>query len=36
VSRADSDRFRALRSGDRVRLYGVFLNNTRIELRQFY
>jgi tRNA(Ile2) C34 agmatinyltransferase TiaS len=36
VSRADSDRFRALRSGDRVRFYGVVLNNTRIELRQFY
>ncbi len=36
VSRADSDRFRSLRQGDRVRFYGVPLNNTRIELRQFY
>ena len=36
VSRADSDRFRALRQGDRVRFYGVPLNNTRIELRNFY
>ena len=36
VSRVDSDRFRSLRTGDRVRLYGVFVNNTRIELRQFY
>jgi hypothetical protein len=36
VSRADSDRFRSLRQGDRVRFYGVLLNNTRIELRQFY
>ena len=36
VSRADSDRFRALRPGDQVRFYGVVLNRTRIELRQFY
>ena len=36
ASRADVDRFRALRTGDRVRFYGVALNNTRIELRQFY
>jgi hypothetical protein len=36
ASRADSDRFRSLRSGDQVRFYGVPLNNTRIELRQFY
>ena len=36
VSRADSDYFRRLRPGDRVRLYGVVLNNSRIELRQFY
>ena len=36
VSRADSDYFRRLRPGNRVRLYGVLLNNSRIELRQFY
>ncbi|MDQ6831100.1 MAG: hypothetical protein M3081_19735 [Gemmatimonadota bacterium] len=36
VKRADSDRFQSLRSGDVVRLYGVFLNNSRVELRQFY
>ena len=36
VSRGDNERFRALRAGDQVRFYGVLLNNTRIELRQFY
>lgn len=36
VSRADSDYFRRLRPGSRVRLTGVLLNNSRIELRQFY
>lgn len=36
VSRADSDRFRRLRPGNRVQFYGVVLNNSRIELRQFY
>jgi tRNA(Ile2) C34 agmatinyltransferase TiaS len=36
VSRADNDRFRALRPGDQVRFYGVLLNSTRIDLRQFY
>lgn len=36
VSRADSDRFRVLRLGEQVRFYGVLLNSTRIELRQFY
>jgi Cu/Ag efflux protein CusF len=36
VSRADQSRFTNLRSGDAVRLYGVFLNNQRVELRQFY
>ena len=36
VRRADVDRFNSLRRGDYVRLYGVFLNNTRVELRQFY
>ena len=36
VSRADQSRFASLRSGEAVRLYGVFLNNQRVELRQFY
>jgi hypothetical protein len=35
-SRADRDRFQRLRSGDVVRIAGVVLNNTRVELRQFY
>ena len=35
INRADLDRFRNLRSGDYTRLYGVYLNNTRVELRQF-
>jgi hypothetical protein len=33
---SDLDRFRSLRSGDYVRLYGVYLTNSRVELRQFY
>lgn len=36
VRQTDLNRFRNLRPGDSVRLYGVFLNNTRVELRQFY
>ena len=32
----DVTRFNNLRNGDFVRIYGVLLNNTRIELRQFY
>jgi len=36
LSRADDDRFRRLRPGNQVQFYGVLLNNTRIELRQFY
>jgi hypothetical protein len=36
VSRADQNRFQSLRSGESVRIYGVFLNNARVELRQFY
>ena len=36
VRRADQSTFQQLRQGDRVRLYGVFLNNQRVELRQFY
>lgn len=35
VSRNDLDRFRNLRVGDYTRLYGVYLNNSRVELRQF-
>jgi hypothetical protein len=34
--RADVDRFQSLRAGEHVRLYGVFLNNSRVELRQFF
>ena len=33
---SDVSRFQSLRSGDYVRFYGVFLNNSRVELRQFY
>jgi hypothetical protein len=36
VRQTDLNRFQDLRTGDFVRLYGVFLNNTRVELRQFY
>lgn len=32
----DQARFQNLRSGDAVRFYGVFLNNSRVELRRFY
>lgn len=32
----DVNRFQNLRAGDYVRFYGVYLNNTRVELRQFY
>jgi hypothetical protein len=35
-SRADLTKFQNLRSGDVVRIAGVFLNSTRVELRQFY
>ena len=35
LTRSDLDRFRNLRVGDYTRLYGVYLNNTRVELRQF-
>jgi hypothetical protein len=35
ISRNDLDRFRNLRVGDYARLYGVYLNNSRVELRQF-
>jgi hypothetical protein len=33
---SDLDRFRSLRAGDYVRLYGIYLSNSRVELRQFY
>lgn len=36
LSRADQQRFQNLRNGDVVRFYGVYLNNSRVELRQFY
>ena len=35
-SRSDLNRFQSLRPGDNVRIAGVVLNNTRVELRQFY
>jgi outer membrane lipoprotein SlyB len=36
LSSTDVNRFNNLRSGDGVRFYGIFLNNSRVELRQFY
>ena len=36
VNRTDLSRFQNLRTGDSIRIYGVFLNNSRVELRQFY
>ena len=33
---ADITRFNNLRTGDFVRIYGIMLNNSRVELRQFY
>lgn len=33
---ADVNRFNSMRVGDYVRFTGVFLNNNRVELRQFY
>jgi exosome complex RNA-binding protein Csl4 len=36
VRQSDVNTFQNLRVGDRVRLYGVFINNSRVELRQFY
>jgi hypothetical protein len=35
LTRNDLDRFRSLRSGDYTRLYGVYISNSRVELRQF-
>ena len=34
-SRTDLQRFQNLRTGDNVRLSGAYLNNSRVELRQF-
>ena len=36
VTRNDQNTFQNLRIGDRVRFYGTYLNNSRVELRQFY
>ncbi len=35
ASNTDRTRFQNLRSGDFVRFYGVFVSNSRVELRQF-
>lgn len=35
-SRNDVRRFESLRTGDVIRFYGVYLNNSRVELRQFF
>ncbi len=35
ASRTEIERFQRLRRGDSIRFYGVFINQTRIELRQF-
>ena len=35
-SQNDVTRFQNLRTGEAVRFYGVFLNNSRVELRRFY
>jgi hypothetical protein len=32
----DLNRFNNLRNGDFIRIYGILLNNSRVELRQFY
>ncbi len=32
----DATKFNNMRSGDYVRFYGVYLNNTRVQLSQFY
>lgn len=36
VSQTDIARFQSLRPGDYVRLYGVFVTSSRVDLRQFY
>ncbi|MFN2601834.1 MAG: hypothetical protein ABR582_03640 [Gemmatimonadaceae bacterium] len=35
-NQTDANKFQNLRTGQYVRLYGVYLNNSRVELRQFY
>ncbi len=35
-NQTDLNKFQNLRVGQYVRLYGVYLNNSRVELRQFY
>lgn len=35
-TRTDLTKFQSLRSGDNVRIAGVYLNSSRVELRQFY
>jgi exosome complex RNA-binding protein Csl4 len=35
LNRSDLNRFRSLRPGDYARFYGVYINNSRVELRQF-
>jgi hypothetical protein len=35
ISSADRTRFQNLRVGDNIQLYGVYISNTRVELRQF-
>jgi hypothetical protein len=36
ASNTDMNKFQSLRAGDFVRLYGIFLNSTRVELQRFY
>jgi outer membrane lipoprotein SlyB len=36
LSNTDINRFNSLRPGDFVRFYGTYINNSRVELRQFY
>lgn len=36
TTQADQQRFQTLRPGDQVRFYGVYLNQSRVELRRFY
>ena len=36
ATRADIKKYESLRVRDGVRIYGVFVTNTRVELRQFY
>lgn len=35
LSSDDVNRFNSLRSGDFVRFYGTYLNNSQVQLRQF-